>query len=270
MTELNEQQPLPLDRGSFEVEINVSTSPEREKIVAARLRRPTLEEEVEREQRSATEIRPSGKDGEEYHSDAEAADADLFDRVAVAVKGFRLAGEPKEAASEWREPSPELKSLIPSNWKALFVRGVRSGEAEISPGLEDDEDVVLGASETISVDYFFPSKEDAQFKVVFEVPTPTERERQKFTDEVLRVIYGTRGKKSSKIVTNLKASVAFFDSLMRRPSARVVGATVQGQSFEQMSASPLSLAVFLGGIDPLTKAKVVAAALSKFNARLRD
>lgn len=254
------------DQETFEVTLNVSGNPEREKLVSFKLGAPTAAQELERERSSYTEIIDRGKDGEKYESHKEEASGNLFDKICQFVKGVRLKGEPPEVGESYREATPDLLSRIPADWKTKVIDGLHVGECEVQD-LEDD--VILGDDLTTTVNFYFPNKDDAQFTMTFEVPTPTERERTKFTDEVLKYVAGRTRKQASRMSFNLQSSVDFFDNLMKRPGAGIVGGTVGGRTFFEAS-DPIAKQAFLDAINPTIKARVVGTAINKFNARLQD
>jgi hypothetical protein len=187
--------------------------------------------------------------------------------VTHLVKGFVLRGEAKELAKEWREASPELVSLIPSTYKAAFVRGMRISTAKY---IEEENDfVTLGGGDTLDVDLIIGYEDAPIGKVRFSVPEPTETERIKFSDQAMKYLQGRGRKRSARLVTNLRVCVEFFDQLMQRGGARIEGGAVGGQEFSKAS-SPLSIKTFIEQINPIYKTKVVNAMMSKYNAKLQD
>lgn len=256
------------DNASFEVEINVSTDPNKEKIVAARMRRSTLEEEIAREKKATIEYREVSSSEEEIVVLEEVANAELFDSIVTDLLGFRLKGDTPGSAKEWREATPEILALIPSSWKSAFIRGSRICSTKFVETDEDDG-VVLGGDSTLGVELIVGYEDNPQGVVTFEIPEPAESERIEFVDKATQFRQSRGRKRSAKVVTDLRACVRFFDELMKRPGASINGATFQGKTYAQCS-EPLSKLAYLDSIHPSFKQRVINTALAKYNARLQD
>lgn len=264
---VEEEKPktLALDPQRFEIELNVSSG-EKPKIVSAMLRCPLPEEDFKYADQISTEYRDAGSNEDEIVVDDEKAGSELFDKIIAQLKGFVLKGEPKERGDEFRDAQP-LKHLIPAAWKAAFVRGMRLGSAKL---IDDANDyIVLGGNDTLEVELIVGYEEKPVGTARFFVPEPTESERVSFNDASMKFLQGRGRKKSSRLVTNLKVCVEFFDKLMERPGADVQLGTVGGKTLDQ-STSPLTRKIFLAGINPVYKAKIINAAMTKYNARLTD
>jgi hypothetical protein len=137
---------------------------------------------------------------------------------------------------------------------------------------DEDEGVTLGGSNTLPVDLIIGDEDEPAATIRFELPEPDETERVKFTSESTQLRQPKGGKKNrTRIVTDLKASVKFFDELMSRAGADIQGATVQGKSFAELASSnPMGREIFLKSIDPMYKRIVISAALSRYNAKVSD
>lgn len=254
-----------LDPQSFEIDLNVG-SEEKPKLVSAKLRAPLPEEDFDFAKKISTEYRDAGNSEDEIVVDDEVASVTLFDLCVTHTRGFALRGESKEKAEEFRDAS-EVKHLIPKAWKSAFVRGMRIASAK---HVEDDNDfVVLGGDDVIEVDFTVGYDENPVGSAKVFVPEPQESERVSFADNSLKFLQGRGKKKNSRLVTNLKVCAEFFDTLMNRTGADIVGGTVGGKTFAQCE-SPLSKKIFLAGINPVYKAKIINAAMARYNARLQD
>lgn len=262
------------DVSAVEVEADASTNPNVNRLISARLRKPTKAELIQREAMSSTEIVEASATEEDILADGERANAFLFDKLATEVKGFAMRGEGKEIAGEWRAVTPELLKLIPAEYKAAFVRKLYSDvTAKLVEG--DEEFVMLGGGDVLSVDLMF-GDEDAPFAVIrFDVPEPNETERRKFSNDVVRVRQ-TKGakKRRNRIVTNLDAGVKFFDLLMSKPEAAITSErfapTVNGKTFAESQGNHVAKLQFLDAIDPMYKLSVASAAMNRYNVKVSD
>jgi hypothetical protein len=247
------------DDPTFEVEIEAQGKP-----AFARLRKATLDEEIEREKNSSLEYREFSDTEEEIVVLEEKANAVLFNKTALEVKGFRISGEPKELVKDWRNAEPLLLSM-PSSYKSAFIRGTRVCSAKF---VEDDEDgIVLGGSALLPVDLIIGYEEEPDYTIRFELPEPTETERIAFGDKAMQFVTSKTRKKSAKVVTDRKTCVEFFDKLIKR-GGTVVGGTVQDKQYAEFQETGKLL--FLDAILPIYKAKVVNAAMTKYSAKLSD
>jgi hypothetical protein len=261
---------FPLDTTKTEVDIDVSTTPGVLKIASARMNRANLTQLLKREEMSVTEIVEVNATEDEIVSDDERSNALLFDETVESVKGFRLKGEPKEIVKEFRDATPELIAAIPSSYKNAFVKGAYKITAKFVDDI--DEGVTLGA-ETLPVDLYVGDEENPICVIRFEVPSPKETERVAYQQDAVQLRQPKGSKRSrNRIVTNLKASVKFFDKLMERSDAEITSethrVTVQKKTFAE--ATDLSKKLFIEAIDPIWKRAVVGAAMSKFSAKVQD
>lgn len=257
----------PFDQDNYEVELNVSADPDRERLIYFRFRRPTDAEEIKRETDSWVQLK-----GEDQHSNRDKADELYFDLLLTETKGIITANEPKELAKEWRTVTPAIREALEMypQWKREAVGGLRGGVAVLTEKSEDEDFTVIGASVTIPVDYFFPSEEQPEYRVHFEIPAPTEREKKQYEDKIIRVEKSKRRNGPTKIIADLTVGSELFLALMNRPGAEVTGATVQGKTFNELNVDPLRRGVFLNAINPVIRARVIGAAMNKYVARLRD
>jgi len=257
------------DFANFESSINVSTDPTKPKIGSARMRKPSLAELITREEKSTTEIVEVNNTEDKINVEEDRGNAWLFRQIATHLKGFRLKGEPKEAANEWREVSEELLAQIPAPYASAFIRGIYRVTAKFVE--DEDEGIVLGGTETLPVDLIVGSEEDPMFVIRFDIPAPSESELAEYAALTELRQPKTGSKNKSRIVVDLKQAARFFDRMMEKADAMISdNATVQGKTFAEVKANPLSRATFLEAVDANYKRKVLAAAMSKYSAKVQD
>lgn len=274
----SEQHQFKLDTPRIEVEIDVSSDPTRVAVVAARMRKPSKKELVKREAMQLTEIVEASATEDEIVVEETRGNAWLFNEICTHVKGFRLAGEPKEMATEWREMTDELRDAIYSSYKSAFVRSIYNINAKFTDSYDDDGGgVVLGGTETLPVELTVGSEENPVATVLIELPEPTETERTKYQNDSVRLRQPKGSRKTrNRIVGNLEASVKFFDKLMSRDGAVITSGspdtivTVNGREFSDTAGSAIARMQFLDAIDPIYKRAIVNSAMSKYNAKVQD
>lgn len=264
------------DVSAIQVDADASNDPTVVRLISARLRKPTKAELIKREAMSLTEIVEASATEEDIVADSDRANAYLFDAIATAVKGFRTKGESAEAAKEWKEITPELLKLIPGEYKSAFIKKLYS---DVTAKLVDDEEegILLGGGDFLSVDLIVGDEDNPLYRINFQVPEPSETERRKFSNDVVRVRQpkGSR-KKRNRIVTNLDAGIKFFDELMSKPGASIGGedeslrVTVNGKTFAESQSNPVARLQFLDAIDPMYKLSVVSAAMNRYNVKVSD
>src|SRR5262245_333988 len=93
------------DAEHYEVSFNARPNAENPAVVRHRLRKPTLAELIEREGLINYELVELNQREDEIRADDETANARLWDKIALAVKGYRGAGD-------WRELTPEEKAAM--------------------------------------------------------------------------------------------------------------------------------------------------------------
>jgi hypothetical protein len=269
-----ERPKFSLDVPNVEVQIDVSSNNEVQRVVAARMSKPKTDDMVKREAMTSTEIVEASTTEDEILIEEERGNVWLFDKIVTAVKGFRLRSEDKSLATEWREATPELLDLIPSTYKAAFIRGMYNTSAKLVE--TEDEGVVLGGDDILSVDFFVGGEEEPAAVIRLDIPEPSETERRKYASDAVRLRQVRGAKKSrNKIVANLGAAVKFFDALMQKPGADIRSANDQfdvvvGGSTFASRANALTRQVFLDAIDPQYKRQIVGAAMSRYNAKVQD
>jgi hypothetical protein len=264
-----------LDASAIEVDIDVSSDPRKLRVVSARLRRATKEQLARREAMSLTEIVEANATEDDVVVESERGNAWLFDETVTAVKGFRLASESKELVKEFRPVTTELLDAIYPSYKSAFINGSYNVAAKFFE--DEDEGVALGGTETLPVNLVFGDEESPIITLRFELPEPTDTERRNYSNEAVKLRQPKGSRKSrNRIITNINAAVKLFDALMSREGADIYAldssghrVTVGGRTLEE-TKNPLARQMFLDGVDPIYKQKVVSAAMSKYNAKVQD
>src|SRR5262245_45648394 len=119
------------DADSFEVAFNARPTSENPAIVYHRLRKPGLAELIEREgQINYWRVEISHRE-DEIRIDDETANARLWDKIVLAVKGYSRDGD-------WRELTAEEKAAMKHGHKVTAIRALYSGSCQI----EGDEECV--------------------------------------------------------------------------------------------------------------------------------
>lgn len=253
-----------LDPKQFDIDLNVG-SEKKPKIVSALFGAPEHEDDFAYAAKAKTRVLDAGDNEDEIIVDDLEAGVEMFDKYIKMVKGFVLPHEDRALGKDWRD-AQSIKHAIPQTWKASFVRGMRVAGAT----LVDNEDfVVLGAEGTMEVDFWIGYEDSPVGKCKFYIPDPSTTELSNWNAETLRYLQGRGKKRSFRNPTNLRFCADFFDTLMERSTAMVEGATVGGVEFNP--SSPLiNRKAWLLGINPVYKAKIITAAMTKYNARLQD
>jgi hypothetical protein len=242
------------DEEFTEICFNARPGAENPSIVYHRLRKPTLAELIEREQQSKYELVEISNREDEVQTDEDVANARLWDKIIVSVKGYR-------GAEDWRELSEQEKASMRIGHKAMAIRAMYSGFCEI----EGDENGVSIGADTWTVRQSIGLKRDApDFVVRHILREPTEAERVKFKRSASSTSYVKGAKKQQvRIKTNLKAFVELYDALI----SLTTGATVGGNEFPLTSKDK---SIFLAAIDPIWKRQVVQTLMATIEAQLSD
>lgn len=254
----------------YEVEINISPVANDPYYAAARLGKPAAKSDYAFAKNSGALYRDTEdvQSNEEEVVLQEAAAIALFDEIVEEVRGYRYASEAPEAASQWRAADDTLKQLIPGTHKASFIHWMRQGSAKYV-GSDFKSGFVLGGSATLPVDYVAGPAHAPLGTVHFEVPEPEETERREFEAAAMKMLQGSLdGRRTSRTVTDMEKCVEFFQMLMKRNGAQIVGGRIGEQTFDRCE-TPASRAAFLQEIDPHIQTKVIGAALMKYVARVR-
>lgn len=239
------------DAREFEIAIEVRRG-ETTYHFAHRLRRPTLEELLDRDRAITYEVVEVDSRQDVIHFDVEAANARLWDKVATFVRGYDF-GDGASTAEDWRPVEETERQRMLGTHKSRVVLGLYQDETE---PIEDD-----GFSlDTLRIRQTFGTV--AHSEVIHTLRLPTESERIKFKSKSTstQFIRGSR-KRHETIRSDLKTFVAFYDLLL----LDISGGTVDGAPFATARRAP-----FLAAIDPMWKRSVVQSLVNSLEANLRD
>jgi hypothetical protein len=222
---------------------------------AHRLRRPTLEELLERERAITYEVVEVDSRQDVIHFDVEAANARLWDRIAEAVQGYDF-GDGVSAgygAEGFRPVQERERERMLGTHKSRVILGLYTDETE---PIEDD-----GFSlDSIRIRQTFGTV--ARSAVIHTLRLPTEAERIKFKarSTSTQFVRGAR-KRHETIRSDLKTFVGFYDLLL----LDIQGGTVDGAGYSTARRGP-----FLAAIDPMWKRSVVQSLVNSLEANLKD
>lgn len=241
----------PFDLTHVEVGFNARPNTETPKIVYHKLRKPTLQELKERESQVKAELVSVSNREEEEHTDEISANANLWRKLIVAVKGYR-------EASDWRELSDAEKADMKVGHKSRAIRKMYLGTSLLESG---DDDVSIGA-EIWTVRQEIGPQGDPAFIVRHSLREPTEGEREKFRGSARRTSYVRIAKKThTKIKTSLQAYCDLYDATI----ISIDGATVGNRPLGAENRK-----VFLAAIDPLWKRQIIETLMETLEGQLSD
>lgn len=251
----------PLDQ--TEITVNIKAGG---KVLSHKLKRPTLAQLIEREDRISVQSQ-AVSDTEEAiigDSDDEVANAKLWDEIAVEVKGYRMANEPVDVVNNWRTTA-ELKKYIPAAHKSGAIRAMYQSTVELEK--DDTEGFTLGAQEW-TIRQTFGDPDFPAFLIRHRLRTPTENDRREFKRKATEVRFGRGSRRqTTKVLTRLKAYVDMYDLLV----VGIAGATMNDQTWESYSAPNVAgLGGFIAAVDPIFKRQVVDCLMKEFDARVSD
>jgi hypothetical protein len=242
------------DAEFINVGFNANPTAENPHIVYHKLRKPTLAELIEREGQIKYELVEISAREDELQADDEIANARLWDKIAVSVKGYR-------GADDWRELTDEDKAAMRAGHKTAAIRTMYAGACEIEGG---DDPISIGADVWTVKQAIGVQKDAPDFVVQHILREPTEAERVKFKGAASSTSYVKGAKKSRvRVRTNLKAYVELYDALINL----TIGGTVGGSEFGH---TPKDKAAFLAAIDPVWKRQIIHCLMSALEAQLSD
>lgn len=249
---MSEAKLFAFDENEHEVSFNARPNAENPTIVHHRLRKPTLAELIEREQQINYELVEVNSREEQINADEDVANARLWDKIVLAVKGYR-------GINEWHEPTLEEKAGMRAGHKFTAIRALYASTCTVEG---DDDGVSIGA-ELWTVRQEIGPNDAPDYVVLHQLREPTEAERIKFKRTSSATSYVKGSKKSQvRVRTNLKAYVELYDALIEFVS----GATVAGHEFGGSIQKPS----FLSAIDPIWKRQVIQSLMNNLEAQLSD
>lgn len=227
--------PYPLNEPETTIVITVAG---RDMKLEHKLRRPTLAELIERDEQSSFTTENVGND-ERIEVDDERANSNLWDKLALQVRGYKLNG-----SIDWAEVGDTIKQQMPGGHKAAAIRGLYSSSFELEDAGEDEGFVLGDTAYTVKQEFG-----DYVIRHIFR--SPTEKERREFRQRASETRF-TRGsrKVKTKLTTKLKAYVELYDLL----SEDVQGVTGGNQAM----------------IDPIWKRGAIEALMKAFEAQAQD
>lgn len=243
----------PFDESTIEVQFNARPGADTPHVVAHRLRKPTLQELLEREQAVSLEIHEVSNREDTIVSDDEGANCRLWDKLILEVQGYR-------GMADWTPVNDEMKAQMRAGHKTTAIRGMYAGTATVAN--DDGDGVSLGGDDWTIKQAIGSDTENPQYEVLHILREPTEGERGKFKRAAssAHIVRGAK-KSRTKIVTSLKAFVELYDALI----IDIVGGTVNGQYLSHDNRSQ-----FLAAVDPTWKRLVVQTLLNAIEAALLD
>lgn len=225
-------------------------------IVYHRLKKPTLQQLLERESRISYEMVEVNSREEEIRADDEAANVLFWDGIIMAVMGYKNA-------PEWRELTDGEKAGMRPGHKTTAIRALYASTCEI----EGDEDGVSIGPDTWTVRQEIGlSKDSPDYVVRHILREPTEAERGKFKRAASSTSYIKGAKKQQvRVRTNLRAYIELYDALLQE----VQGGMCINKPWGEMSSADLQK-LFIGQIDPIWKRQVIQCLTATLEAQMSD
>jgi hypothetical protein len=226
---------FPLDQPEFEIAISTPNL-----TLWHKLRKPTLSELIERDQQMPYETEEVSAGEDRLNIDDEGPNARLWDKIAVAVKGYRGQGL---AVNDWNGLTPEIKALMPTGHKSAAIRGLYNTTFEV----EQDEAEGFALGEGV----FTVKQTFGDYIIRHVMRAPTESERRDFRRRANETRFARGSRKiKTKVLTNLKAYVELYDKLIENMEGVTGGAIAQ--------------------VDPVWKRGAVDCLMRSFDASLSD
>jgi len=240
----------PMDMNPIEVRINIYPNLEKAHYTVHKLRKPTFEEEEERERKMPLITTDAGKvEGSEASSmtiDDEPANTALYDKIALSVSGYALKRGEKPSGDaislddevETGNGSQTVRQLIPVSHKNTAINGMFPSKFEVDVPEDEEFSFALGGGREWRVRQDIGGGEKREdgtlappnFQVYYTFREPSELERKKFRTRAIAALT-LRNPKTGVITerrsTNLKVLRELFDALL----VGVDGATVGGSAF---------------------------------------
>jgi hypothetical protein len=232
----------PLDQTEFRVEIETKRG-----TCIHWLRKPTLEQLIAREAATISEREAYAPGEYTFTIDDEKANAALWDKIALRVKGYRTSSF---TADQEIEVTPEIAAKIPSDHKLTAILG----NYALSSTLEETEEEGFNLDgEIYVIKQEIGVGETPAYTIHHTLRQPTEGERQTYKRKsVQTVLIGGSRKDKAKLITNLRAATELYDNLF----ISIDG--VSGASDPKKQ------------VDPLWKRSAIQALMNAFEAGLSD
>jgi hypothetical protein len=242
----------PFDLEFIAVSFNARPNAETPKIVYHKLRKPTLQQLKDRELQIKNELVSISAREDEDRTDETVANANLWRKLIVAVKGYK-------DAADWRELSDLEKDEMKPGHKSRAINQMYMGSCVVEAG-EDDE-VSIGA-EVWTIRQEIGAMREPDFVIRHLLREPNENEWVKFKGTAARMSY-VRGAKRPrrKFNTSLQSYCDLYDATL----LSIDGATVGGRIF-----TPETRKAFLAQIDPIWKRKIVETFVDTLEGQSSD
>lgn len=241
------------DAPFIEVQINARPGASSPVIVSHKLRKPTLQELLDREKAISLEIVETSNREEQIVTDDDSANCQLWDRLIVEIKGY--AGIP-----DWQPISDQQKMGMRPGHKRTSIVAMYAGSAQIIGG---DEDEISLSMDTWTIRQMVgPDADNPLYTIDHVLREPTESERAKFKRNASKVSFVRGAKRArTKIGADLRAYVEIYDALV----TSIDGGMVAGKTFKDSERGP-----FLAAIDPTWKRVIVQTLMNAIEAALLD
>jgi hypothetical protein len=249
------------DESEIAITLNVRPAADKPAYVTHKLRKPTLDELTDRSKAAIFERLEYSKREDEWKSSEEAANAKLWNKIVLSVKGYNFGDD--LAADEYRVLTTEQKEQMKPSHKVAAVRGLYRSDCRIDYGDLEDAPVSFGSQEWNVLQEI--GREADWAPIIHTLREPDEAERLKFQDNHIRRldVRGAR-KAQSRTWTNLKAYVELYDLLI----IKVQGATVGG--YEMNDSRAVDRKRWVEQIDPMFKRQVIQVLMTEIDAELQD
>ena len=242
----------PFDADPIIVSFNARPGSDTPVIISHKFRKPTLMELVARDREVNLEIVEISAREEQIVNDDESANARLWDKLIVGVKGY-------SGNSEWREVSDLEKPTMRVGHKTTAIRAIYVGDCSI---YGDANAEVSLSSDTWVIRQSIGDPEIPQFVIDHTLREPSESERIQFKRSSSKVSFIRGGKKTrTRIGQDLTAFVKMYDLLVEN----ITGGSVGGEDFSSSNRY-----AFLQAIDPTWKRLVVQTLMNAIEAALLD
>lgn len=247
-----ETPPYPFDLEFIVVSFNARPNSETPKIVSHKLRKPTLQQLKDRESQIKSELVSVSSREDEDVSDETAANANLWRKLIVEVKGYK-------GAEDWRAITDAEKDDMKPGHKSRAIAQMYMGSCTVEGG--EDDDVEIGAETWVIRQEIGAGREPA-FVVRHSLREPTSPEWEKFKGKALRVSH-VRGAKRPrrKINTSLQSYCDLYDAV----ALSIDGGTVAGQPLGSNNRK-----AFLAQIDPIWKREIIAVLVATLEGQSSD
>jgi hypothetical protein len=227
----------PLDQNEFTVEIKAFGGV----ICSHRLRKPTAKEAIERDSSAIYEAE-EGDEGRIYNIDDQQANGNLWDKIALKIKGYKVDGS---SAGDWIDVSAKAKEKIPANHKAAAIRA----------HYDDQYALELSAEEAFDLDreiYTIKQEITGGYVIRHTLKCPGEPDRQLFKNKFSRTMLISGERTKSRWITKTQIAVDLYDKLF----ISIDGVTDANSALKQ--------------IDPIWKRIVVVELMKVFESNALD